>query len=109
MGSANVVVLCAAAIISIFILVREAVIQGKFWLKKEVEPVTVALVEKCEKSINNADNSRLFISSCSGAGIVGGDLPGEPNELYQECGFSVNDIYNEVVEILKEKKIVKAG
>lgn len=34
---------------------------------------------------------------------------GEPNELYQECGFSVNDIYNEVVEILKEKKIVKAG
>ena len=34
---------------------------------------------------------------------------GEPNELYQECGFSVEQIYSEVLKILKEKKEVKVG
>ena len=34
---------------------------------------------------------------------------GEPNELYTECGFSAEQIYNEVIEILKEKKSVKTG
>jgi 1-deoxy-D-xylulose-5-phosphate synthase len=34
---------------------------------------------------------------------------GEPNELYQECGFSVEQIHNEVLEILKEKKAAKVA
>jgi 1-deoxy-D-xylulose-5-phosphate synthase len=34
---------------------------------------------------------------------------GEPNELYLECGFSAEQIHNEVLEILKEKKESKVG
>ena len=34
---------------------------------------------------------------------------GEPMELYTECGFSPTQIYDEVLEILKEKKEVKVG
>ncbi len=34
---------------------------------------------------------------------------GEPKELYEECGFSVEQIRDEVLEILKEKKSVKVG
>jgi 1-deoxy-D-xylulose-5-phosphate synthase len=34
---------------------------------------------------------------------------GEPKELYTECGFSEEQIYSEVLEILKEKKEVKVG
>ena len=34
---------------------------------------------------------------------------GEPNELYTECGFSVEQIHNEVLDILKEKKATKVG
>lgn len=33
---------------------------------------------------------------------------GEPKELYTECGFSENDIYNEVINILSDAKIKKA-
>jgi 1-deoxy-D-xylulose-5-phosphate synthase len=34
---------------------------------------------------------------------------GEPKELYEECGFSAQQIQNEVLELLKEKKSVKVG
>jgi 1-deoxy-D-xylulose-5-phosphate synthase len=34
---------------------------------------------------------------------------GEQKELYEECGFSVNDIYKEVLEILKDKKSSMVG
>jgi 1-deoxy-D-xylulose-5-phosphate synthase len=34
---------------------------------------------------------------------------GEPNELYTECGFSAEQIYDEVIEILKEKKAAKVA
>lgn len=34
---------------------------------------------------------------------------GEQNELYEECGFSVKQIREEILEILKEKKNVKLG
>jgi 1-deoxy-D-xylulose-5-phosphate synthase len=33
---------------------------------------------------------------------------GEPKELYTECGFSENDIYNEVISILSDAKSKKA-
>ena len=33
---------------------------------------------------------------------------GEPKELYAECGFSENDIYNEVINILSDSKTKKA-
>ena len=34
---------------------------------------------------------------------------GEPNELYTECGFSVEQIHDEVIDILKEQKQIKVG
>ena len=34
---------------------------------------------------------------------------GEPNELYTECGFSIEQIHDEVLEILKEKKATKVA
>lgn len=34
---------------------------------------------------------------------------GEPHELYTECGFSAEQIYDEVMDILKIKKEVKVG
>jgi 1-deoxy-D-xylulose-5-phosphate synthase len=32
---------------------------------------------------------------------------GEPSELYQECGFSAEQIYSEVIQLLKVKKSTK--
>ena len=34
---------------------------------------------------------------------------GEPNELYEECGFSVDQIYTEIIDLLKDKKKSMAG